>query len=94
MLARDKQAPSASNYADLEAFTAEILKLAEGGHWEDAAVVAEQLETKLYTAAKPADRSAIEAALRNIQEISERAIPLRQDLANLLKAFGPPLPKD
>lgn len=94
MLARDKQAPNAPNYADLEALTAEILKLAEGGRWEDAAVVAEQLETKLHTAAKPADRSAIEAALRNIQEISERAIPLRQDLANLLKAFGPPLPKD
>lgn len=94
MLARDKQALNTSNYTDLETLTAEILKLAEGGRWEDAAVVAEQLETKLHTAAKPADRSAIEAALRNLQEVSERAVPLHQDLTNLLKAFGPPLPKD
>lgn len=80
-------------YQQLALITAEIRRLAESGAWENAAAIAAKLGPHVgagsFPDATPADREAIEAALNDIAAIAERAIPLQEDMANLLRAFGP-----
>lgn len=79
---------STSPYPSLSSLIAEINRLATAGEWEAAARITQQLQLMKLPAATPGDREAIEAALKNIAEITERAEPLQGDLARLLKAFG------
>jgi len=79
-------------YQNLEIVAAEIKRQAEAGEWEIAAQIATRLSTQIEAAGIPPatqqDRAAIEAALASIAAITERAEPLRDDIARLLKAFG------
>lgn len=83
---------SESPYSQLARLCAEIEQRAEADNWEGAAAITQELQKLLQVHGLPpataADRTAIEAAQKSIAAISERAEPLRDDIARLLKAFG------
>ncbi|HZX30412.1 MAG TPA: hypothetical protein VFF03_03590 [Rhodocyclaceae bacterium] len=79
-----------SPYRDLESLTIHLKALAEAGDWDTVASLIAGLRPDQLPKARPSDRAAIEAALQNIAAINERAIPLREDIARLLSAFGTP----
>jgi hypothetical protein len=79
-------------YQNLSLVTREIARLAEAGEWEQAALIATQANAQIQSGylppARESDRAAIEESLACLRAVSERAEPLRQDIAALLKAFG------
>lgn len=79
-----------SPYQTLKATIEEIKALAEAGKWDAAALLASKLRLESLPAAKPADRTAIEAALAAVAEISENAETLHGQTARLLAAFSKP----
>ncbi|MGB4466887.1 MAG: hypothetical protein WBH99_12030 [Azovibrio sp.] len=83
---------SESPYTQLARLTAAIEQRAEAGNWEDSAALTQELLGLLQAGHLPpataADRPALEAAQKSIAAITERAEPLRDDIARLLKAFG------
>ncbi|MDR0736911.1 MAG: hypothetical protein LBF51_08815 [Zoogloeaceae bacterium] len=83
---------SKTPYQNLSLVLREIVRLAESGEWEKAALSARQVNTQINSGylppAREFDRAAIEESLANLRAVTERAEPLRQDIATLLKAFG------
>lgn len=75
-------------YRDLESLTIKLKALAEAGDWDTVASLISSIRPDQLPKARPSDRAAIEAALQNIAEIDERALPLRDDISRLLSAFG------
>lgn len=84
---------SSSPYHSLQIVAAEIRKHVENCEWEAAAHTAAQMSQQLaagkFPTARLDDRQAIEATLLDIAAITEKAGPLKEDIARLLKAFGP-----
>lgn len=79
-----------SAYQHLESLTVELKVLAEAGDWDAVAALIAGINSNHLPRAKPEDRAAIEAALQNIAAITERAVPLRDDISRMLAAFGTP----
>lgn len=83
---------SESPYSQLARLSAEIEKRAEAGNWEGTAAITQELLKLLQGRGLPpataTDRPAIEAAQKSIAAITERAEPMRDDIARLLKAFS------
>ncbi|MBS1189601.1 MAG: hypothetical protein H6R10_1393 [Rhodocyclaceae bacterium] len=77
-------------YEALQSLTVQLKSLSEAGDWDSAASLIAGVRLENLPRAKPEDRAAIEAALENIAAITERAIPLRDDIARMLTAFGMP----
>lgn len=80
-------------YQSLESLTSELKSLSEAGDWDSVASLMAEIRLDKLPKAQPQDRTAIEAALENISAISEQAIPLRDDIARMLSAFGRPTHK-
>jgi hypothetical protein len=83
---------SKTPYQNLSLVMRELARLAEVGEWERAAQTAAQLNAQIRSGylppAQAADRAAIEESLGHLTTITDRAEPLRQDIAALLKVFG------
>lgn len=79
-------------YSALESLTAELRVLADANDWDAVASLIATIRLDRLPKARPEDRAAIEAALANIAAVTERAVPLRQDIAKMLSAFGIPTP--
>ncbi|MDR2365966.1 MAG: hypothetical protein LBD68_08985 [Zoogloeaceae bacterium] len=83
---------SKTPYQNLALVMREIARLAEAGEWGKAAQTAVQLNAQIQSGylppAQEADRAAIEESVARLAAVAERAEPLRQDIAVLLKAFG------
>ncbi|HJW24570.1 MAG TPA: hypothetical protein VJ576_06700 [Rhodocyclaceae bacterium] len=79
-------------YSALESLTAELRLLADANDWDAVAARVSTIRLEGLPKARPEDRAAIESALANIAAITERAVPLRQDIAKMLSAFGMPTP--
>jgi hypothetical protein len=79
-------------YQNLSLVMREIARLAEAGEWEQAALTITQANAQIQSGylppAQESDRAAIEESLASLRAVTERAEPLRQDIATLLKAFG------
>jgi hypothetical protein len=82
-----------SPYSQLARLGAELEKHAEEGHWETMRTIIDALQSRLDTQPLPpattADRASIADTLAHIAAITERALPLRDDIARLLKALTP-----
>ena len=79
-------------YQSFAIIASEMRKYGEAGNWEKSAEIATQMNTLLRSdklpVAQAADREAIAAALSDIASLTERAGPLKEDIARLLAAFG------
>lgn len=79
-------------YQSLALIAREMLKYGETGNWEKSAEIAAQMNSLLRSGKLPvaqaADREAIAAVLGDIAALTERAGPLKEDIARLLAAFG------
>lgn len=82
---------SDSPYSQLARLGAELEKHAGEGHWETVLTIIDALQQRLDAHPLPpatlADRAFIADTLAHITAINERAIPLRADIARLLKRF-------
>lgn len=79
---------SKPSYHSIELITAEMKALAEANDWEAVALLIPHLKVDALPRAMPADREVIEMILANIAAVSERAEPLREDIARLLAGFS------
>ncbi|MDR0672681.1 MAG: hypothetical protein LBF93_03260 [Zoogloeaceae bacterium] len=83
---------SKTPYQNLSLVMREIARLAEAGEWDKAALTARQVNTQIKSGylppAREPDRAAIEDALASLSAVTDRAGPLRQDIATLLTAFS------
>lgn len=79
-------------YQSFAIIASEMRKYGEAGNWEKSAEIAAQMNTLLRSSKLPApqaaDREAIAAVLADIAALTERAGPLKEDIARLLAAFG------
>jgi hypothetical protein len=84
--------PGETPYRNLALAMREVARLAEAGEWEKAALTATRLNAQIQSGALPpaqeSDRAAIEESLTHLHAVTDRAEPLHQDIATLLKAFG------
>ncbi len=83
---------SAHTFLNISKLIDEIGRRAECGQWQEAAEFAEELGRRIDEGNLPratvADQQAIENTLTAISSITERAIPLQQDLERLLSVLG------
>jgi hypothetical protein len=81
------------HYPLLQDMIAQLKQCSEAGDWEGAAQIATQISARVlaknFPVATQKDRAAIETCLAEIAAITERAVPLHEDIGRLLRAFRP-----